>query len=493
MREDQAFINRVRFHLGGEFHRCLARRDKAGRVVIEPIGALCFLAEYIGRSVAGASFRPPFVPEEGNQCGMCVEVERHPAGEVTARLFLDSPSSGAGMGEQSAIARVHSVPHDPRRPCITMDAASVPEGTARSQPVASLWHGCRGSEYPCMRMDGTAFFTIDGASSLIEADPNPSCAVHALGGCAPRAALCIARLWTCLALGRDMDVAGFDEWLRFRSLPSESRFFVRVVPRKEGGEEGACDAWVFDPEGEPVEVFRRVRFTVAEGASFASASLPDYTLPLFQRHCAALCLLELDAVAPFAWKAFSGEELTPFLSMGAPRKKSYAAARIACKILTRKLGGDFTTPADGIVTVSMDYRAPQCPVAGPGASYHCAVSHDDRFCVAVAGRRPIGVDVERISGRLLRAGRRFMIDEEKRLVSDFPLGEEEGSVRVWTVKEAAAKALAVSLPEAWKRAVVTAIGPAESLARVGDLHVVARHETLEGHVFSLLELPEPLS
>ena len=86
-----------------------------------------------------------------------------------------------------------------------------------------------------------------------------------------------------------------------------------------------------------------------------------------------------------------------------------------------------------------------------------------------------------------------MSDEEKRLVSDFSLGEAEGSVRVWTVKEAAAKALAVSLPEAWKRAVVTAIGTEESLVRVGDLHVVARHETLEGHVFSLLELPEPFS
>jgi phosphopantetheinyl transferase len=287
-----------------------------------------------------------------------------------------------------------------------------------------------------------------------------------------------------------MDVAGFDEWLRFRSLPSGSRFFVRVVPGKEGGGERACDAWVFDSEGDPVEVFRRVRFAAAEDTSFASASLPDSALLLFQRYCASLCLLELDAVAPFAWKAFAGEEITPFRSMGAPRKKSYAAARIACKLLTRKLGGDYTTPADGIITVSNDRRAPQCPVAGPGASYHCAVSHDDRFCVAVAGRSRIGVDVERISGRVLRVRRRFMSDEEKSLASDFPLGEAEGSVRVWTVKEAAAKALAVSLPEAWRRVVVTAIGPAESLVRVGDLHVVARHETLEGHVFSLLELPE---
>jgi hypothetical protein len=95
------------------------------------------------------------------------------------------------------------------------------------------------------------------------------------------------------------------------------------------------------------------------------------------------------------------------------------------------------------------------------------------------------VDVEPVSERALRGMGLYLNDTEQGLVFDGPWEPAEAATRLWTIKEAAAKALDLPLPRAWKQVHVDQMGEHESRARVGHAIYTARHETIEGHVFTL--------
>ena len=170
------------------------------------------------------------------------------------------------------------------------------------------------------------------------------------------------------------------------------------------------------------------------------------------------------------------------------RRKSFLAARLACKRLSRTLSGDDTqTDPRAITTVYADRPRPCCPLPDGRSAYSCSVSHDDRFAVAVASTGRVGVDVEKMSERVLKSRSLYMSEQEQALVRESRLGEIETAVRMWSIKEAVTKALDITLAEAWHRVQVLSAGSSESRFKIDDQDpCTAVHDPVGRHVFTLV-------
>jgi phosphopantetheinyl transferase len=204
--------------------------------------------------------------------------------------------------------------------------------------------------------------------------------------------------------------------------------------------------------------------------------------------CDAMAVIDLTTLAPFADQVLAEGEKGRFEKMGGSRRRSYLAARLACKRLSRVLSNNDTqTDPRLITTVCEDQRHPCCPLTDGRSPYSCSVSHDDRFTVAAAGGARLGVDVEKISRRLLKSRCLYMGDHEEKLVRESPLGEIETAVRIWSIKEAVTKALGMSLADAWARVRVSKVGTFESRFRIDEQDGgTAIHDVVGDHVFTLV-------
>jgi phosphopantetheinyl transferase len=202
-----------------------------------------------------------------------------------------------------------------------------------------------------------------------------------------------------------------------------------------------------------------------------------------------MAVIELAALAPFAEKTLSEAERKRSVGLRGRRRQSYLAARLACKRISRQLSGhDERTAPEEITTVCRDRpQLPSCPLADGRSPYFCSVSHDDRFAVAVAADQPVGVDVEKISDRVLRSCSLYMSESEQALVLTSPLDEIEAAVRIWSIKEAVAKARDIPLAAAWERVRVCSVGRFESRFQVDEKELLtAVHDTVGPHVFTLV-------
>lgn len=208
-----------------------------------------------------------------------------------------------------------------------------------------------------------------------------------------------------------------------------------------------------------------------------------------RNNCMDLSLVELDAINDLAESMLTSLELKRFNKMGEKRKKSYLGGRITCKYLFRKLaGGDAAAPANAINTVFEDLPYPHCPFPDGTNPYNCSVSHDNRFAIAVASKRKIGVDVEKISDRALKASDRFMDRNEFFIVKNSGLGDAGAAVRVWSIKEAVTKALQINMHQSWKIARVSEVGRNISRVNVNGQNYPAYHDIIDDHLFTVLEM-----
>jgi phosphopantetheinyl transferase len=269
-------------------------------------------------------------------------------------------------------------------------------------------------------------------------------------------------------------------------------YTVRVVPGPSGDAACVFDIFVYDDNGELHEAANGVRMRDVSGGRNTPPQgfrRTDQTDPLFwlRKRVAGLVLLERSALATFAAAALSGNEMGRLTSMTADRARGYLSARLVLKRLSRMLSGDGDRrPSREIETVAGDGRAPQCPLAD-GTRPHCTVSHDRRFTVAVAADDPVGVDVEPLSDMPLKATHLFMDSHEQAMVDHSPLGAADAALRVWSTKEAAAKALGINLAEAWAKVRVIDVAAAGSrLVSTDGRQLTATHASVENHLFTLL-------
>ena len=163
---------------------------------------------------------------------------------------------------------------------------------------------------------------------------------------------------------------------------------------------------------------------------------------------------------------------------------------MALKRLSRKLDQDLQSDPASLETIAPDNAKPRCPSSSCEADMACSVSHDSRFVFAAAANGSIGVDVETVSEKLSRGARLYMSEAESRMADSSPLGRLHAEARIWTIKEAAAKALGITLPRAWREVEVAQAGADESRAIISGRQVAAIHVTVDDHLFTLLTLPD---
>jgi phosphopantetheinyl transferase len=270
-------------------------------------------------------------------------------------------------------------------------------------------------------------------------------------------------------------------------------YVSRVMPVRISQNLLVFDLWIYDGKG---NLFESACGVHMRDVSAGRMKPPQWIIDngeqepreLLKKHCSALSLIEIRTLLPFAEKSLSEREQKRYRTMTDKRKRSYLAARLACKRLSRTLRGDDRhTAAPEITTVCADLVHPCCMCTDGVSPLSCSASHDDRFAVAVASDGAVGIDVEKVSDRLLKSQRLYVSDKERALIEGSPLGDIEAAVRIWSIKEAVAKALGITLAHSWNRVQVEAVGLNESRFRMGEKDFcTAVHSVIGQHVFTLV-------
>lgn len=484
---------------------CLADHRAEGRSVLPAVLALQALAREasarwpgleVARSRDARFLRFLETPADRSPVEAEVEFEPLGPGEVRARLLTRKAAGTSGLARNSIHVEATfggSAAATAPLPCLdTLGALSGPCLAISSQRLYSdlVPFG------PCFHNAlGLVQLSADGALGRLRAALHPL-PQEPLGSVFPLdAAFHLACAWGQRYAGELTFPTGFAERrVRKRIEPGEE-VSCRVLPMGREGERLLFDLWLTDDRGELREAcLGLVMQDVARGRMPAAAWVRDDgrdPLGLLRAACLGFEVQELDAVAQAASGVLTPAERVRFDGQGARRRRAYLGARLALKRLGRGLTGDWASPPGALETSAPDGILPACP----GFSGRVSAAHDDRFAVAVAGERPIGVDVERLAPRVLSTRRMFLDEAEQALVRESPLGELRAATRAWCAKEAAAKAWGFGLGGALERVRIAALAEDRvELELLGEpagapaVRGTALTAELDGHVFALLVL-----
>jgi phosphopantetheinyl transferase len=202
-----------------------------------------------------------------------------------------------------------------------------------------------------------------------------------------------------------------------------------------------------------------------------------------QSGCLGMILLDMETISPVGEHLFTLREATRAVRMGPRRRREFTAARVALKKLARELDlVHENRPDREIETLGPDDGRPCLDKSG----IYCSVSHSSRLVIAVAQRYPIGIDLEIVSGKVIRTKHLFMSPRERDLILLSGLGPQRAATRAWTIKEAAAKALGLHLFQAIREVEVVSLGEKEGVMRYQEKTYPAVHAEGNGHVITLI-------
>ncbi|MBN2079751.1 MAG: polyketide synthase dehydratase domain-containing protein [Spirochaetes bacterium] len=297
----------------------------------------------------------------------------------------------------------------------------------------------------------------------------------------------------CVWGQRYAGIVGFPVHLDLRIIRKKTRagetYFSRITPVSIDGDALVYNLWIYDSEGTLCEEVRGLRMRDVSGGTllppeWIRAEEGDPLGPI-RSLCRDLCAIELGShTAPCAGVLSEAERIR-FADMREKRGRSFLGSRMALKTIARRMpGGDPCAAASALTTMHPDGR-PRCPLPDGSEPFRSSASHDSRFVVAVIADHPVGIDVEQISGRVLKGRRLYMHEEELVLADAYPPGEIEASTRIWSIKEAVAKALGSGLPESWRRVIVSHIGGHSSRYTLDGETREAHHASVDGHLFTL--------
>jgi phosphopantetheinyl transferase len=282
-----------------------------------------------------------------------------------------------------------------------------------------------------------------------------------------------------------------------RSIPlpttPEETYCAHVVPVQVSARQLMFDIRLLDDQGRIREEILGVDMRdISRGSwqppGWIVEKSVEPALSGWTEHCQEIVLLDRRHLASFAHRALTEAEARRLGEMGEKRRNGYISARLACKRLWRKLShNDTQTPASAIETIIADHPQPVLPPLQDGPAPWCSVSHDQDFCIAVAHNQPVGVDIEKITSRCLRCAHLFMTAAEQILVNTAAMDKAAAALRIWSIKEAAAKALDITLAQAWEQINVTALGENQSRLKTGSgQEAAARHHIVAGHLATLV-------
>ena len=413
-------------------------------------------------------------------------------GRIAARLVAVTASGSVGIRREKVHAVVDFIPPGQKVEEIPVDLAASLEGIGFRVPAERLYNELVPFGPAFQSLQGEVILTANGGLGRVLAVPNPA-PVEPLGSVFPFDGIMhIACAWSQRFCGMVAFPIGFAKrTVLVPTIPGET-YFCRVIPVAQTKDVLTFDMAISDVQGNLQEHIRGVRMRDVSGGRIRPPTWVQYDgsdpLTTISGQCRVVCVMEENALAPFAPVALTPVEKARFDRMGARRQKGYLAGRLALKTLARKLaGGNQVTSATAIHTVADDGIRPVCPdLTGQGTVF-CSLSHDRRFALAVAADEPVGIDVEIISERALKARHLFMLEKELLLTDAFHLGILPATLRVWSVKEGMTKAINMPIGETWKRVEVTYVGDHESRLTVDGNPFVAYHDTVDDHLFTLVK------
>jgi phosphopantetheinyl transferase len=418
-------------------------------------------------------------------------------GDVRAVLITKTKSKNAIMARVKTHAALTFLHEAASIPDLPLDEVSAPEGVCFSIQRDRIYPDLVAFG-PSYRNVAKLHMTQQGAvAEIINPMVEDDAAVNSnlLGSTfALDAAFHVACAWGQRFVGIVAFPVGVDQRRIYVPAMRGETCFVHVQPVEAHPTLLVFNLWIYDREGCLHEACSGVRMRDVSGGNMRPpewvglAGSPEAANRIGGA-CKASALIELDALSPFVDKTLSERERLRLAGMSSRRRRSYLAARIACKRISRRISNhDIRTASGDITTVRADRpHIPSCPMTDGRSPYSCSVAHDDRFAVAVAADRRIGVDVEKLSTRLLKLQSLYMSEQEQDLVLGSHLGEIEAAVRIWSIKEAVAKALDISLAVAWQRVQVCAVDALESRFCIdGKDSQSAVHDKVGPHVFTIV-------
>lgn len=420
------------------------------------------------------------------------DLKQKDQGSVSARLVTVAPSGKTGIKREKVHAVVDFAASSEGATGFPYDLAASLAGICYRIPAEKLYRDLVPFGPAYRSLQGDVLLTENGGLGrvLAAAYPTPSAP---LGSTFPFDGIMhIACAWSQRFHGIVAFPVGFDERVVMAPTVTGETYCCRVLPVLVRKDVLTFDMAIYDPVGHLREFIRGVNMRDVSGGRIKPPAWikKDGVDPLatLRGQCCALSVVEDTAVFEFAGLSLSSIEVARFAKMGKRRQMSYLAGRLALKDLARKLAGDDRrTPAPDIHTINDDRVRPFCPdLTGQGQIF-CSLSHDRRFAVAVGGDEEMGVDVEMLSERVLKARHLYMGEKELSLSDGSPLGVLPASLRVWSIKEGVAKAVNMPIGETWKRVNVTEIGAHESRLTVDGESFTAFHDTVDDHVFTLVK------
>ncbi|MFC1889562.1 4'-phosphopantetheinyl transferase superfamily protein [Thermodesulfobacteriota bacterium] len=487
-------------------HRFLQDHRFLGRAVLPAAEALGLLADMAAKSLheddvlfsCDAEFkRFLYLPDSINKLEARIEIQ--PEGEASVRTTLKTIT----RGKKTAVTRAKDhvtvcfgVPQS--IPSLPMDVACALVGVPfklsadllykELVPFGSSYHNC----------DGDLYLNPKGVMAKIVAPEHPNLSSSLGSPFVFDAALHAANAWGQRYLGIVAFPTGYEKRFIFKPTLAGQHYLCHAIPGLKDPNELSFDIWIFHVDGQLCEaiVGQKMRDLSAGRMKppqwIVAESEDDFEA--LRTICADITVVDNQTLAPFAALALTEAEAIRGKKMKPKRLVQFTAARIALKRLARrhlKLGD--TLNARSIETVSFNLDKPGIVINGERKGVYCSASHTDRFTFAAMDNAPIGVDVEKVTDRALQNKRLFMSDAEKRLVMKSSLGHFEASTRIWTIKEAYAKASDIGLATAWKRVEVTRVGKFESVFLIDDRQSIAVHSAVNDHIFTLVKLFKGIS
>lgn len=173
--------------------------------------------------------------------------------------------------------------------------------------------------------------------------------------------------------------------------------------------------------------------------------------------------------------------------MGPRRRHGFLAVRLGLKLIARFLCTDLdNVPASSLHTIEDDSVLPKLPVFDGSDSYTVSASHNAELTVVAVSTNVFGIDVENRAVQAWRGRNFFMNVAEQELARQFPLGPEKAALRVWSSKEAAAKAFNVDLGSAAQNVCLTKIGDLISDAKCKNQKFDVLHYEINDNLITIL-------
>lgn len=412
-------------------------------------------------------------------------------GRVVARLVTVGTSGKTGIRREKVHAVVEFGPPVQNAEEMPVDLAASLEGIGFRIPADRLYNELVPFGPAFRSLQGEVMLTESGGIGRVLAAPYPA-PVEPLGSVFPLDGIMhIACAWSQRFHGIVAFPIGFGERVVLRPTEPGETYFCRVIPVGKIKDVLIFDMAISDVKGYMWELIRGVKMRDVSGGRVFPQKWVQHngvdSLATIRRQCRAVSVIEENALAEFAAASLTEAEMARFGRMGARRRRSYLSGRLVLKHLARKLAGDDRmTAATSIHTVADDGIRPFCPDL-TGGKLCCSLSHDRRFAVAVAADEPVGIDVEVISERALKARHLFMLETERLLMESSPLGVLPVALRVWSIKEGVTKTVNMPIGETWKRVEVFNVGEHESRLMVDGRPFVAYHDTVDDHLFTLVK------